>query len=94
VQKDIDNTVFMVYGLIDDVKIKPGNWSVKVVSYPQPAAYDNADQPYRYGGDPDKTDDNEDGYGEWITPDLDTEIFPRNRIVGLDLPLFKVIFWP
>ena len=66
----IDNTVYLVYGFIDDVKLKPGNWSVKVVSYPQPAAYDNADQPYRYGGNPPKSEDNEDGWGEWITPDL------------------------
>jgi hypothetical protein len=70
VQNHIDNTVYMVYGFIDDVKLKPGNWSVKVVSYPQPAAYDNADQPYRYGGQGQPSDDNEDGYGEWITPDL------------------------
>jgi hypothetical protein len=70
VHKDIDNTVYMVYGTIDDVKRKPSNWSVKVVSYPQPAAYDNADKPYRYGGNPPKSEDNEDGYGEWITPDL------------------------
>ncbi len=41
-QKDVDNTVYMVYGIIDDVKLQPGNWSVKVVAYPQPAAYDNA----------------------------------------------------
>jgi hypothetical protein len=69
VQNHIDNAVYMVYGTIDDVKLKPGNWSVKVVSYPQPAAYNNAEKPYRYGGQGPKTEDN-DGYGEWITPDL------------------------
>jgi hypothetical protein len=60
-QKDIDNTVYMVYGFIDDVKLQPGNWSVKVVSYPQPAAYDKADKPYRYGGQGQPSDDNQDG---------------------------------
>ena len=31
--KDIDSTLNVVYGIIDDVKLQPGNWSVKVVSY-------------------------------------------------------------
>jgi hypothetical protein len=76
--KDIDSTVYMVYGFINDVKIKPGNWSVKVVSYPQPAAYDNAEQPYRYGGQGQPSEDNEDGYGEWITLDLaEGDLFPK-----------------
>jgi len=76
----IDNAVFMVYGTIDDVKLKPGNWSVKVIAYPQPAAYDNADQPYRYGGNPPKSDDNQDGWGEWITLDLaEGDLFPKRQ---------------
>ncbi len=76
-QKDIDSTVYMVYGIIDDVKLLPGNWSVKVVPFPQPAAYGNADQPYRYGGNPPVSDDNEDGWGEWITLDLaDGDLLP------------------
>jgi hypothetical protein len=77
-QKDMDNTVFMVYGTIDDVKLKPGNWSVKVVAFPQPAAYDNAEKPYRYGGNPPKSEENEDGWGEWITLGLaDGDLLPK-----------------
>ncbi len=79
-QKDMDSTLYVVYGLIDDVKLKPGNWSVKVVAYPQPAAYDNADKPYRYGGNPPQSDDNEDGWGEWIALDFaEGDLFPKRQ---------------
>jgi hypothetical protein len=67
---DIDSNVSTAFGFIDDVKLQPGNWSVKVVSYPQPAAYDNSAQPYRYGGKTPASQDNEDGWGEWIALDL------------------------
>ena len=90
--KDINSTLNVVYGIIDDIKLKPGNWSVKVVSYPQPAAYDQADQPYRYGGEGQPSDDNQDGWGEWITLDLkEGDLFPK-RQRGLGPTPFTVIF--
>lgn len=65
--EDWNANVYLAYGFIDDVKVKAGNWSVKVVSYPQPDVYKDADQPYRYGGKLDPTEENKDGWGEWIT---------------------------
>jgi len=64
---DIDTSVHLAYGFIDDIKLSPGNWSVKVVVYPQPSIYANADQPLRYGGQVEPNEDNPDGWGEWIT---------------------------
>jgi hypothetical protein len=65
---EIHENVHIAYGTIDDQKLLPGNWSVKVVVFPQPPVYADSDLPLRYGGNGlEKTEDNPDGYGRWIT---------------------------
>ncbi len=67
---------------------------MKVVAYPQPAAYDNADQPYRYGGNPPQSEDNQDGWGEWIALDLAEGSLPPKPQCRLSLTPFQVISKP
>lgn len=67
---EVHDTVRYAYGFIADVKLKEGNWSVKVIVHPQPPFYLDAPQPLRYGGwwkpNPKIDGPDEDGYGRWI----------------------------
>lgn len=60
------NIVKVAYGLIDDVKLQEGNWSVKVIVVPQPPYFSEYSEPLRYGNWRQPTPENPDGYGEWI----------------------------
>lgn len=65
-----EDNVRYAYGFIDAVKLKEGNWSVKVTVHPQPPLYVGSAEPLRYGGwwkpDPQEDPPDEDGYGRWI----------------------------
>jgi hypothetical protein len=58
--------VRLAYGYVADVKTLPGNWSVKVTAFPQPAWFVDNATALRYGGWVDPDDQNLDGYGIWI----------------------------
>lgn len=85
-----EDNVRYAYGFIDDVKLKEGNWSVKVLVHPQPPLYLTAPQPLRYGGFTDPTEDNPDGYGEWIPlgdPPADIALKYGENLKGLFVEL-------